>query len=364
MQRLRLRLVKTGGLRVLPARASFVFAEDSERSLLKLSFESKSSSAGSALMMTLLVLTLGAVCAHADSGNIYSEDNEFVTKASPMLRSQSRVQLFAREYEGNWSANFVTRSLMSQNQNSSAWRTEASIGYSVTPRLDFGVSEAYTVPMRFQQDVPADFDDLELNLTAALIDPKLKYPTSIGLSALLDFPTSHGSQLQSEKFGAGLESIVTYSAGKITMIGRGRVLGYVYQNEFGAPATGATLPTNVNNPDNLSAFADDLSLSNSNITGTVNNTSANVSFYQQDALNFVYALTEQLKIRHQNVIETFAKFDGTQMRLIHEQPGLGYKWSKHLSTWYILDAAKSTEVGGSVYQSLRMTHQLVFYFSL
>jgi|GEM_PF-2702355 len=315
-------------------------------------------------MMTLVVLTLGTVCAQAEIGNIHSEENEFSSNSAPMLKSQSRIQLFTKDYEGNWSANFVTRGLMSQHQNSSAWRTEASVGHSLTPRLDFGVSEAYTVPMKFQQDVPADFDDLEFNLTAALINPKKKYPTSVALTALIDLPTSHGSQLQTEKFGAGLESIITYSVNKLTVIGRGRVLGYVYQNEFGAPATGASFPTNVNDPDNLSAFADDQNLANSNVTGPITNSSANVSVFQQEALNFVYAITDQLKIKHQNVIETFAKFDGTQMRLIHEQPGLGYKWSKHLTSWYILDCAKSTEVGGSVFQSLRMTHQLIFYFSL
>ena len=310
-----------------------------------------------ALVLTSLALaTLTSSLSSAD-------DSGALTYKSPLGSSQAHVRALPKDYDGNWSASFVTRSLMSQNQNASAWCTEANVGYSITPRFDFGVSEAYTVPMKYQDDAPADFDDLEFYLTAALIDPKLKSPFALSLSAIMDLPTAHSSQLQTEKFGAGVESVATYNAGHLTSLLRGRVVGYAYQNEFGAPTSGPSLPQNNNDPDNFNVFSDE-DLANPNITGTTATGTANIAVYQTDALSFVYAVTDQVKIKHQNTIETFAKFDGTQSRLIHEQPGLGYKWSKHFSTWYILDAAKSTEVGGSVFQALRMTHQLAFYFSL
>ena len=307
--------------------------------------------------LTLLALSCGIL---VGSFEAYAEVSTGAPPSGvPLLTSNTRLStnISSQATPSSWSTLFAEKYFFGTDPNASLLRTEATLSYDINAMWAVSLSGAYGQPTGNGPTELADFDDTELALAYKFMPVSYRKSLDGSISVVGILPTAHYSTLVTEQGGAAADLLMvgTVAPWLKTRV-RSRFAKFFYQDNFAARAD--TPP-----PSTLHGSITDSSLFTTPSGLPADNGLANISNYQEHAINFIFSIGSALKVRHQNFLQVFNKFDGKTTYSFHEQPGLGYAFSENFILWYVMDANKMLGTSGTVYDSKNIVHVTSAYFS-
>ena len=284
------------------------------------------------------------------------------SSANPVLQV-AQPQIEQKSFLSKFDLSIINRYWFKPASQNNFLSNEIGVRRGLTESLSLGVSVEYYQMTSTNNAENSDFQDMDLSLSY-LYRPTPSEQKAIdwdtGASLLISLPTSRSSKSQGEYAGVGAKLFVDFVSNFTVVSLSTRFYEYFYENSY-IPTATASAPTKSEpgtQPEIPPTFL------TTALTPSAPTLTANCNNFGDSSLVTLFKFTPSFMFRNEVRYEFFGYFDDHYTNSLHDKFGFGYKFAPEFAVWLSQDAAKDTNLSGSIFDNKFITTILSLYWKI